>query len=305
MEKNFHLISALLLFLGITIAFIIGVSFSMNDEEDLAGDGGGQAAEAPAQTQEFEHNPPSLDDVPDGPLGESIKYGYDIMMNTNTVLDGYVGNELSCASCHGNAGMDQTSSFVGVINQFPEYRPREAKVYTIQDRINGCMLRSMNGKPIPHDSEEMRAMVAYLSYISKGIPSGVDLPWRKNNRMEKVPEPNVANGEKLYKQSCVACHAADGSGTGPNSGPALWGEKSFNEGAGMARISTMAGYIKRNMPPGQGGSLSDQDAADLAAWILSHERPEWKGRANDWPKGGAPKDVPYYDELNSVKQGLK
>ncbi len=41
----------------------------------------------------------------------------------------------------------------------------------------------------------------------------------------------------------------------------------------MTRLSKTAGFIQNNMPKGQGGTLTDQEAADLAAFLLSHERP--------------------------------
>lgn len=257
---------------------------------------------ATASEKKIEYNPPKMEALKDknDPLSESIKYGQEIMMNTNTVLDGYVGNQLSCASCHAGAGTGQEASLVGITAVSPEYNPRAGAVITVQDRINGCMVRSMNGEKLPHDSAEMRAMVAYLTYISEGVPVRAELPWRNQNNMKEVPKTDVAAGEKIYKQSCLSCHGANGEGTGANTGPAVWGENSFNDGAGLARISKMASFIQRNMPVGQPGTLTDQQAADVAAYILAQDRPKWKGRAKDWPKGGAPKDVPYYDELESA-----
>lgn len=261
-----------------------------------------------ATGEELVYNPPKMEDL-DGkedPLSEAIKRGYTYVNESNTTLDEYVGNQLSCTSCHAGAGIGEASSLVGVTAVSPEYNPRAGKVMSIEDRINGCMVRSMNGEKLPLDSQEMRDMVSYLTYISKDVPVGADLSWRKPNTMkvEDIPETDLAKGEEIYKQSCAACHGADGGGTGANTGPALWGENSFNDGAGMARLSTATVFIQRNMPVGQENSLSVQEAADVAAYILSQERPKWKGRENDWPKGGAPKDSPYYNELKSVKEGL-
>ncbi len=56
--------------------------------------------------------------------------------------------------------------------------------------------------------------------------------------------------------------------------PALWGDNSYNWGSGMSRIFTAASFIHLNMPPQQFGSLSKQDAWDLAMFINSHERPQ-------------------------------
>jgi thiosulfate dehydrogenase len=266
---------------------------------------GGQDQQTWTKEESYQFNPPSMDNVPEGPLGESIKYGYKLINETSTALPENVGNKLSCSSCHGNAGLDASSPLTGVTAVYPAYNPRAGRVLTIEDRINGCFERSMNGKPLAYDSDEMRAMVAYLNYISKDVPIGIEeRPWVEKNSMANVPTPDVTNGEALYQQSCASCHGVDGSGTGSNTGPALWGENSFNIGAGMGRISTAAGYIQRNMPLGgmggiKQGTLTDQQAADLAAYILSKERPDFSKKANDWPAGGAPKDVPY--ELNSEK----
>jgi thiosulfate dehydrogenase len=114
-------------------------------------------------------------------------------------------------------------------------------------------------------------MEAYLEFLSKDIKSEEDITWRMTNNMEKVPEPNVSRGEELYNEkTCMACHAADGSG---DYGPPLWGEGSFNEAAGLTRLSKAAAFIQNNMPKGKPGTLTDQDAADIAAFLLSHERP--------------------------------
>ncbi|KGX87478.1 c-type cytochrome [Pontibacillus litoralis] len=258
-----------------------------------------------AQQEELPYNPPSLDDLdPEDPKTEYIKYGEQVFNETNVVLEEQVGNDLSCQSCHANGGLSQNSSMVGVTTQFPQYRPREGVVFTLEDRINGCMVRSMNGEEIAEDSKEMRSLMSYLQYISQGIEEGEDIPWRMKNTMKEIPEPDVERGEELFtSKSCISCHAADGSGTGTNTGPALWGDNSFNDGAGMSRMVKMAGYLQNNMPPGEGEQLSDQEAADLAAYILSHERPIWEGHETDWPKGGRPTDIIDQDRRKQIREG--
>lgn len=250
------------------------------------------------------YNPPSMEDLdPDDPMTPLIQYGEEIFNETNTVLPENVGNELSCMSCHADGGLSQSSSMVGVTTQFPQFNKRAGREFTIEDRVNGCMVRSMAGEMIEPESEEMSAMVSYLSYISEGIEDGEDIPWRMLNNMEEIPEPDVTRGEELYtKKNCMTCHADDGSGTGANTGPALWGDDSFNDGAGMARMSKMAGYIKNNMPIGQAGDLSDQEAADLAAYLLSHERQVFEGHDEDWPNG-APSDIMTQDRREQVREG--
>ncbi|SDZ81705.1 thiosulfate dehydrogenase [Thalassobacillus cyri] len=99
-----------------------------NEEKD------DQSEEAPRETtQEVVNDPPSLDDLEDSPEAEYIRYGEKLMKETNTVMADYVGNELSCTSCHAEGGLSDASSFVGVTTQFPQYRKREGVVFTIED----------------------------------------------------------------------------------------------------------------------------------------------------------------------------
>ena len=82
----------------------------------------------------------------------------------------------------------------------------------------------------------------------------------------------------MDSQNCALCHSANGAGQSAADGykvfPALWGADSFNWGAGMGRMSNAAAFIKANMPLGVPGSLSDQQAWDVALYMNSHERPQ-------------------------------
>lgn len=287
----------------ILLMLVIGACSNNDANEDAAEQEGNDGAEG--ESGELVSNPPSLDDLdPEDPLTEYIEYGDELFRETNTVIPDNVGNELSCMSCHADGGLANDSSMVGVTTQFPQYRAREGVVFTIEDRINGCMVRSMNGEKLDHDSEEMRSMVSYLSYISEGIEEGEEIPWRMLNTMKEIPEPDVDHGEELYtEKNCMSCHGDDGQGTDTNAGPALWGENSFNDGAGMGRMVKMAGFLQNNMPPGDGDNLSDQEAADLAAYLLSHDRPEWQGHDTDWPDGGRPSDIIDQDRRDQIQDG--
>lgn len=280
--------------------------------DKILGDAKGERNETAVQTkipttaaaQSVVYAPPSIEEVPDGPMKEAILYGYELVNNTHVAAEEYVGNQLSCTSCHAGAGYDeQVSSLVGVMANYPQYIARSGDIVTIEERINGCMVRSMNGKKFDMNSKELEAMVSYFAYISEGVPIGAKREWVGTSTMKNVPIPDVTNGEEVYAQSCITCHAADGSGTGANTGPALWGKNSFNDGAGMARMSKMAGYIKHNMPVGAAGTLTDQNAADLAAFILSQDRPEWKNHDKDWPKGESPNDIMNKEKREQVKNG--
>lgn len=246
----------------------------------------------------------SMEDVPDNKMKEAIMYGYNLTNETHVYAEDKVGANLSCTSCHAGAGLDENvASLVGVMADYPKYIARAGDIVTIEDRINGCMVRSMNGEKFEANSAELKAMVSYFKYISEGVTIGEERPWAKSADMKEVPLPSVTDGETLYQKSCIACHAADGSGIGANTGPALWGPESFNDGAGLGRLSKMAGFIQAYMPVGAAGTLSDQEAADLAAYILSQDRPEWKGHDNDWPKGGKPSDIMTKQRRDEVKNG--
>lgn len=201
-----------------------------------------------------------------------IQKGKEIFDETNTMLPENVGNDLSCISCHGEGGLGPDSPMVGVTLLYP--KEHHDKWTTIEDRINGCFIRSMNGKQIDEDGEEMKAMVAYFEFLSKDLESKDDITWRMDNNKEKVPAPNVTAGGQLYTQKgCIACHGEGGSGTSIKGGPPLWGEGSFNDAAGMARLNKATAFIQNNMPKGKAGTLTDQEAADLAAFILTQKRP--------------------------------
>jgi cytochrome c len=61
----------------------------------------------------------------------------------------------------------------------------------------------------------------------------------------------------------------------------------------MARTERAASFIRHNMPLDQPGTLTDQQAYDVAAFITAMARPDMPGKVRDWPDGGAPADVPY------------
>src|SRR5262249_2449501 len=174
---------------------------------------------------------------------------------------------------------------------FPEYRTRNGQVNALQDRINDCFERSMNGKPLPYDSDEMRGILAYIWWLSRDVRTGVAVKGRGFARVSRSRPADPQRGES-YAQKCAACHSADGQGRrGPNGEylfPALWGPESFNIGAGMARLSNAAGFVKTNMPIGQGRTLTDADAVDVAAYFIRQPRPDFPAKMRDWPKGASP-----------------
>ena len=156
-------------------------------------------------------------------------------------------------------------------------------VITLKGRINGCMIRSMNGKELPPDSPEMQAIIAYIKFLGQGTPEGVRVA-----RMGLFPiaDPPVAadatRGEKVYADLCASCHNDNGQGEhdlSPRLGyliPPLWGDDSFNAATGMAKLAYAAAYVRTNMPFGvrdQDPVLTVQQAWDVAAYMISKPRP--------------------------------
>jgi thiosulfate dehydrogenase len=236
--------------------------------------------------------------LPTGPVGEAVALGQRVITHTPQHAAAYSGNALNCTSCHLNAGRAPYSSpWVGVWGVFPEFRSRNARVISLQDRINDCFERSMNGRALPVDSPEMIGILAYMQWLSRGVPTGLSVKGRGFLRIKSPQSPDPERGKQVYAQKCALCHGGSGQGTFAPTGetvyPPLWGPQSFSIGAGMARLNTAAAFVKANMPFGQGGSLSDQDAFDVAAFFTRQSRPDFAGKLEDWPKGGKPADARY------------
>lgn len=244
-----------------------------------------------------------LVEIAAGNVAKDVEYGYRLLAETSKWMGPmaedpkmhFSGNNLSCTNCHLKAGTQAGSaSWVGVTNRFPQYNGRANKDITIEDRINGCMERSMNGKKLPEKSEEMKAMVAYMAWIS------MDLPKEREEEFKGYPDlqvPNVAvnleTGKALFTKQCIICHGANGQGMLLADGskgyqfPPLWGDDSYNNGAGMNRVLTAAQFIKGNMPFGQASYnkpvLTDEEAFHLAGYINSFDRPKMKNTEADYP----------------------
>jgi len=195
-------------------------------------------------------------------------------------MRGYVRADLTCADCHIAAGMlPRGGSFIGTYARFPQWNRRAHRVIALQDRIAECFLYSMNGKAPAYDSKPMISIVAYIAWLSRGTPIGAK-PRTSDSYIVPLPTapPNLARGKALYRQRCEACHQPDGGGVG-SVYPPLWGARSFNQGAGMAHLDRITGFVRYNMPQNAPGSLTLAEAYDVAAFVLSHPRPRFARNA--------------------------
>ncbi len=229
---------------------------------------------------------------------QTIKYGYELFQHTPKYLgpdskNPYAGNRLSCNNCHLLSGTKPYAApLIGITKRFPQFRNRENKIGSIEERINGCMQRSMNGLALPEDSKEMKALIAYLEWLGRYAP--------KNGKIEgqgfvkvHIPERpvNLENGKKIFAKRCVECHGMHGEGKMAANGqfyqyPPLWGKDSYNNGAGMTRVITAARFIKANMPYGityEVPILTDEEAYDVAGFINQQQRPKKQNLEIDFP----------------------
>ena len=233
--------------------------------------------------------------IPGDSLGAAIRRGLALVLHTGDSLPRYAPGKITCSNCHLDAGRNPDAApFAGAAARFPKYMDRTGAVIGLADRVNYCFTRSLAGSKLPVDSREMQDILAYITWLSTGVPvgEGKALPGAEGlHTMAVTLDGDTARGREVFGAKCVTCHGADGQG---NPGfPALWGARSFSVGASMARRGKAASFIWHNMPFGQGRSLTPQQAYDVAAYIDARPRPDSPGKEHDWPTGGAPADVPY------------
>lgn len=276
---------------------------------------------------------PKAADIDKEPNAKEIRYGIQLLDKTVETVGPkvanpnlrYSGNSLNCTSCHikGSDGLPGTMPFgipfVNVMNDYPNFRKRSMTIGSPEDRVNGCMTRSQGGgKAMPNDSTEMKAIIAYFTWLAKGtnphdamqytgLPN-VDLP-------NRAADPKA--GKALYTEHCVACHQANGQGLktatygkdGSYTFPPLAGDDSFNNGAGMSRIITATKFIHANMPLGatyKSPVLSVGQAYDIAAYVESLPRAAHPDRAKDFPNPDfRPADYPVPAYFNGDKAALE
>jgi thiosulfate dehydrogenase len=260
---------------------------------------------------------PSLDDG--SRLSQDIRWGFQLFVNTPAEAPRLTPSKMTCQNCHLNAGQRERSMpLVGVAAVFPEYNRRSGRLYTLNDRIVDCFLRSENSTgviaaegenshrdaqvtlPSP-TSKEVLALAAYLTWLARGYEVGKHPAWRGQNTIASaslIPLDRLdrQKGEALFTERCANCHGADGQGVavGDKKPGPLWGPDSWNDGAGASRVYTLAGIIRYAMPYMDPGSLTDEEAQHIAAFITSKPRPSYPAKAQDYVTEKVPIDAVYY-----------
>jgi thiosulfate dehydrogenase len=258
---------------------------------------------------------PEIGALPNDDYGRLVRRGRDLVTATYAhigpaVADPakrYAGNNLACSNCHLHAGTKKFGlALFGIYHDFPEYSSRSGTDISLEDRLNHCMTRSMNGRAMPDDAPEMQALVAYIRFLSTGVPPGEKLPGLGTGHMPELDRAaDPVRGKEVYAKNCAVCHGLEGQGIRrglPTTAlgymmPPLWGPDSFNDGAGMARLITAANFIHLNMPHGVDylhPRLSPEQSWDVAAYMVSQPRPQKAGLDKDFPNLlEKPVDVPY------------
>ena len=260
-----------------------------------------------------------INQIPVTVEGDIIRYGRKLIENTAFYLGprgtvAHISNGMNCQNCHLDAGTKPWGNNYGAVaSTYPKFRERSGHSESIEKRVNDCLERSLNGHALDSSSKEMRAIVAYIKWLGNEIPkkikpkgSGImELPY-----LTRAADP--AKGQTVYTSTCERCHGKNGSGQVniDNTGytyPPLWGNNSYNNGAGLYRLSRLAGYVKNNMPSPltyHDPQLSNEEAWDVAAFINSQPRPTFD-LSKDWPNiKGKPVDHPfgpYADSFSEVQ----
>lgn len=247
------------------------------------------------------------------PRADQIRWGFKIFIDTPHQAPQFSRNKLSCNNCHLNGGQkEKAMPLVGVATVYPEYNKRSGRVFSLEDRIVGCFTRSQNAtgglmndvreNALPSvGSREVLALSAYIAWLSEGYSGRHNLPWRGQNvippdKLLPLEKLDARVGSALFKEKCSSCHGEDGQGVeiGDKKAGPLWGSDSWNDGAGAARVYTLAGMIRYAMPYLNPGSLTDEEAQQISAFINSKPRPEYPYKSADYPTEKLPLDAVYY-----------
>lgn len=240
---------------------------------------------------------PGENTIPQGKQGEMIRYGRELLAHTAQYFGprgsiAKLSNGMNCQNCHLDAGGKLFgNNYAGFVAAYPKVGSRSGKTENPDDRIVQCFERSLAGHAPDTNGREVQAMLAYMKWLGQGVKHDQKLYGAASGKLPFLDHAaDPVKGLAVYTANCQSCHGKDGAGVLAAKGtyytfPPLWGKHSYNDGAGMYRISNLAAFIKNNMPLGttyKSPKLSDEEAWNVAAFINSQPRPHREQHA-DWP----------------------
>ncbi len=301
--KGFLILSGVV-FVLLLLAEILSQSGKQKEWQSVA-----KNNKMPLQDTEWTAPTLSSDSKIKGEERDMVVYGQDLIAHTAKYLGpkgsiSQTTNGMNCQNCHLDAGTRRWgNNYSGVYSTYPQIRARSNTMQDIYGRVNDCLERSLNGRAIANNSFEMQSIYAYMKWLGQNVPKG-----KKPNSsgLPKLPllirAASSEKGKVVYINVCQSCHGNNGHGvlnTSQNEYvyPPLWGEHSYNDGAGLFRLSSFASFVKNNMPYNQATrrhpKLSDEEAWDVAAFVNSQPRPRFN-QTKDWPDlTKKPFDAPY------------
>ncbi len=316
-KKLLKIIQHLLLLIAVLVFFLLAMPIVIvNSSSWLQLFSGNAPTSFPKGEKEISMNSahnkywkaPEINSVTDSLKLKQILYGKELIVHTSSYFgpEGSINqqsNGMNCQNCHLDAGTKiYGNNYSSVASTYPKLRARSGTMENIYKRVNDCFERSLNGKSLDTMSNEMNAITAYIQFLGSNVEKGKKAEgagFKELAFLDRASDPEV--GKVIYRAKCQSCHSANGEGVLLDSKkeyqyPPLWGANSYNDGAGLYRISNFAKYIKCNMPLGatyENPQLSDEEAWDLAAFVNSQNRPHYSAK-NDWPDiSKKPVDHPY------------
>lgn len=209
--------------------------------------------------------------IPAGAAGALIFQGKVIFDHTPQYARAYVGNKLACSDCHLKSGTQAWAApMYGVARDYPSYSGRAGHVITLEQRLQECFVRSENGLPPPTDSDVAKALVAYINWLSRDEFKAQAATGRGYGTIADL-KGDAVRGKTLYEKKCAGCHGVEGVTNPPMLAP-LWGPGSWNDGAGIDHAAELAAFLLRNMPADKPGTLTAQEAMDVAAYVDGRPR---------------------------------
>jgi thiosulfate dehydrogenase len=291
MKKNWRENWPLFLIIGVVLAVFLKYIFSSTSTIK---------SETSFLTYDSNWVSPSLfiDRTLEGENRALVIYGQELIAHTSRYLGprgsvAQISNGMNCQNCHLNAGKKTWGNNYGAVaSTYPRFRDRSGSIESIYKRVSDCFERSLNGSAPDSLSKEYKAIEAYIKWVGKDVPKGVT---PNQTGIYKLPfldrAANPAQGRLVYQSQCQRCHGENGEGVLSLNEieyeyPPLWGEHSYNNGAGLYRLSRFAGFVYSNMPNNEASHehpvLSIEDSWDVAAFVNSQLRPS-KDLHLDWP----------------------